>query len=173
MAGFKNEVMNAQNVNFGTVPLGAAEVVADGQLLIGSTVAPNIRVATLTAGAGISITNGAGSITVTNTSAGGTWLDTAGGALAANTGYFVTAAAAVTLPLTPAQGTIVEIVDQVGGGVVVTAAGANIIQVQNVASSAGGTSTSTQKGDALRLVFRTADLTWYCAPGAGGNWILA
>lgn len=111
---------------------------------------------------------------VTFTGSGGmSWLDTAGGALAANTGYFVTAAAAITLPLTPAQGTIVEIVDQVGGGVVVTAAGANIIQVQNVASSAGGTSTSTQKGDALRLVFRTADLTWYCAPGAGGNWILA
>lgn len=101
------------------------------------------------------------------------WLDTAGGALVNNTGYFVTAAAAVTLPAGVANGDTVEIVDVVGGGVVVTASGANIIQLQNVASSAGGTATSTQKGDSMRLKFRLADVTWYCVPGIGGNWILA
>lgn len=173
MAGFKNEVMNAQNVNFGTVALGAAEITLDGQLMIGSVVAPNIRPGFLTSTGGtVTITNGAGTINL-ESSAGVTWLDTAGGALVNNTGYFVTAAAVVTLPAGVANGDVVEIVDTVGGGVVVTASGADIIQIQNVASSAGGTATSTQKGDSLRLIFRLADVTWYCVPGAGGTWILA
>lgn len=64
MAGFDNDVVYGSNVDFrGTTPI-AAQVVADGQLLIGATAAPNIRVATLTAGAGITITNGAGAITI-------------------------------------------------------------------------------------------------------------
>lgn len=101
------------------------------------------------------------------------WIDSAGGALANHTGYFATAAAAYTLPAGAANGDMVEIVDTVGGGVVVTASGADIIQISNVASSAGGTATSTQKGDGLRLSFRLADLTWYCVPGVAGNWLLA
>lgn len=102
------------------------------------------------------------------------WLDSAGGITMANhTGYFATGAAAYTLPVGAANGDMVEIVDQVGGGVVVTAGGTDVIQIQNGASSAGGTATSTLKGDSLRLVFRLADTTWYCCPGAGGTWILA
>lgn len=101
------------------------------------------------------------------------WLDSAGGALVNHTGYFATAAAVYTLPAGVANGDMVEIVDTVGGGVVVTASGADIIQIQNVASSAGGTATSSQQGDSLRLSFRLADLTWYCCPGAGGIWVLA
>lgn len=101
------------------------------------------------------------------------WLDSAGGALVNHTGYFATAAAAYTLPAGVANGDQVEIVDTVGGGVVVTAQGGNVIQIQNVASSANGTATSTLKGDSLRLTFRLADGIWYATPGAGGNWLLA
>ena len=63
-AGFNNgTTMFADNVSFdGTDSPG--KVTTDGQLLIGSAVAPNIRVSTLTAGSGVSITNGAGSITI-------------------------------------------------------------------------------------------------------------
>lgn len=64
MAGFRNEVLHAVNVDFSGGSPVVGKVVADGQLLIGATAAPNIRVATLTAGAGISITNGAGSIQI-------------------------------------------------------------------------------------------------------------
>lgn len=61
--GFRNGVMVAYNVNFsGTTETG--EVVSDGQLLIGSTAAPYIKVGTLTAGNNVSITNGSGSITI-------------------------------------------------------------------------------------------------------------
>lgn len=64
MAGFDNEVMYANNVDFTGNAAVAGQVTTNGQLLIGSTAAPNIRVGTLTAGQGVSITNGAGSITV-------------------------------------------------------------------------------------------------------------
>lgn len=62
MAGFSNDIMFASNVNFAGGK--TATVTTDGQLLIGSTAAPNIRVGTITAGSGISITNGSGSITI-------------------------------------------------------------------------------------------------------------
>ena len=50
----------------------------DGQLWIGSTVAPHVRIGTLSAGTGISITPGSGNVTITNTAPGaGTDLHTA------------------------------------------------------------------------------------------------
>jgi len=55
--------MWADNVRFdGTGYPGA--ITTDGQILIGATVAPNIRVGTLTAGTGIAITPGAGTINI-------------------------------------------------------------------------------------------------------------
>jgi hypothetical protein len=56
--------MYADNVDFTGSTQPSPKVTANGQLLIGSAVAPNIRVATLTAGTGVSITNGAGTITI-------------------------------------------------------------------------------------------------------------
>lgn len=70
MAGFNRDTMYADNVDFTGSTQPSAQVTADGQLLIGSGVAPNIRVATLTAGTGVSITNGAGSITIGLSGAG-------------------------------------------------------------------------------------------------------
>ncbi len=71
MSGFDNDVLYADNVDFSGGSPVSAKVLSDGQLLIGSTVSPNIRVNTLTAGTGISITPGAGTITITNTGGGG------------------------------------------------------------------------------------------------------
>jgi hypothetical protein len=45
----------------------------DGQLLIGNTTGNTLTKTTLTAGTGISVTNGAGSITIANTSSGDPW----------------------------------------------------------------------------------------------------
>ena len=71
MAGFDNDVVYGTNVDFtGGSPV-TGQMTANGQLLIGSAVAPFIRANTLTAGTGISITNGAGTITITNTGGGG------------------------------------------------------------------------------------------------------
>ncbi len=73
MSGFDNEVLYANNVDFsGAFPV-SGKVIADGQLLIGSTASPNIRVSTLTPGAGINIQNSSGSIVISATGAGFVW----------------------------------------------------------------------------------------------------
>lgn len=64
------------DINF-TTGLGVAQggtgqtSYTDGQLLIGNSTGSTLTKATLTAGSGISITNGSGSITIANTSTGG------------------------------------------------------------------------------------------------------
>lgn len=96
MAGFtfdsgSRDVMFADNVDFSGATTPGAKVLSDGQLLIGATVAPNIRVGTLTAGAGVIITNGPGTITV-SLIGGGSAIETitgdSGGALVPTAGNF-------------------------------------------------------------------------------------
>jgi len=61
---------NAILLGAGTSPIASVGPLTNGQLIVGST--GNVPVATtLTAGAGIQITNAAGSITITNTGGGG------------------------------------------------------------------------------------------------------
>ena len=67
MAGFDNDTVYGTNVDFSGAANPAPTVLNKGELLIGSSIAPRIRVATLTAGAGITITNGDGSITIAAT----------------------------------------------------------------------------------------------------------
>lgn len=73
MSGIENDVLVAKNVNFDytAVPPHNGIVTADGQLLIGSTTNPNIAIVanTLTAGTGITVTNGPGTITIASTAA--------------------------------------------------------------------------------------------------------
>ena len=93
MAGFSNEVVYAKNVNF-TQAAGYAgvqpTVVSNGQLLIGSTASPNIRVGTLSSSNGsLTITNGAGTIDLTVASGTGTIMTltgNSGGALSPTAG---------------------------------------------------------------------------------------
>ncbi len=65
--------LSASNISSGTLAVangGTGQTTyTNGQLLIGNTTGNTLTKATLTAGDGISITNGTGSITVTNTSA--------------------------------------------------------------------------------------------------------
>ena len=64
MPGFQNDTLFAGNVDFtGNITHPTPQVTADGQLLIGATVAPNIRVGTLTSlDSSVTITPTAGSI---------------------------------------------------------------------------------------------------------------
>lgn len=70
MPGFDNNVMYADNVDFRGVQPVVPQVTTNGQLLIGSTATPNIRVNTLTPGSGVTITNGPGTITIGLTGGG-------------------------------------------------------------------------------------------------------
>jgi hypothetical protein len=86
----------------------------NGQLLIGNTTGNTLAKATLTAGTGISVTNGAGSITIANTLLGTPTLSVVTGttqSAAANTHYVLTNASAttVTLPSSPSAGDLIWI----------------------------------------------------------------
>lgn len=68
MAGFSNvngdeSIVYGDNVSFDGTERGG-KVTTNGQLLIGATASPHIRVNTLTAGSGVTIANGAGTITI-------------------------------------------------------------------------------------------------------------
>lgn len=68
-SGFSNDIMHAENVDFtGNFPV-TPQMTADGQLLIGAGLAPFLRANTLTAGTGITITNGPGTISIASNGA--------------------------------------------------------------------------------------------------------
>ena len=100
----------------GTVPVangGTGQTsYTDGQLLIGNTSGNTLNKATLTAGSGITITNGGGSITIANSAQGAPTLNVVTGTTQAAVNgnqYVLTNAAAttVTLPGSPSAGDIV------------------------------------------------------------------
>lgn len=135
----------------------------NGQLVIGSTGATPTT-ATLTAGTGINITNGAGSITIDNIGAMVAWADISGTtqAAAVDHGYVVSNAAqtTITLPATAALGSIVEVAGKGAGGWILVANTGQTIHLGSVATTVGGSLTSTNQYDCVRLVCVTADTTW-------------
>ena len=157
MAGFDNDVIYGSNVDFRGVEPIQGQVTADGQLLIGSTASPNIKVATLTAGSGIAITNGSGSITIASSGSGMAWVDVTGASqtVAANTGYLSNRAGAVafTLPASSTVGDVFEIVGVQGSWSLAQAANQQVkFGSQATTLGVGGSLASTDAGDCLRLV---------------------
>lgn len=63
MAGFSNDVMSADNVDFTGNAIPSAQMTQNGQLIIGDS-GGNPQINTLTAGTGITITNSAGNIQI-------------------------------------------------------------------------------------------------------------
>ena len=172
MAGFNGQTVLATNIDVNADPTTAGSFNADGQLLIGGALAPNMAVATLTAGPGIGILNGQNSITI---SAGAPVLWTnisASQALVNNNGYICVApggALSLSLPATSAVGDIIEVVLDGATSWTITQGAGQQIRYGNVQSTlgAGGSVASTAQGDALKLVCVTADLRWVATSGVG------
>ena len=172
MAGFSNQVCLCENIQTDASPVGTGSFTADGQLLIGGALAPNMAVATLTAGPGIGILNGQNSIVI---SAGAPVLWTnisASQALVNNNGYICVApggALSLSLPVTSAVGDIIEVVLDGATSWTITQGAGQQIRYGNVQSTlgAGGSVASTAQGDALKLVCVTADLRWVATSGIG------
>lgn len=71
MSGFTNDIMNAENVNFTNANPTVGSITSNGQLLIGSSVAPFIRPGFLTStGGSIAVTNSAGAINIEGSAQG-------------------------------------------------------------------------------------------------------
>ena len=137
-------------------------VATNGQLPIGSTGADPV-LATLTAGSGISITNGAGSITISGSGGGLAWTDVTGTsqAMAVNNGYFADNAGLVTLtlPSTAALGSLIAVVGKgAGGWKIAQNAGQTIhFGFVNTTTGTGGSLASTNQYDVVYLVCSTAN----------------
>lgn len=116
-------------------------------------------------GSGGASTSGAGS-TITINVAGVPWTNiSASQALVANNGYFCVSpggALSLSLPATSAVGSIIEVSLDGATSFTITQGAGQQIRLGNVATTAGvgGSLASTQQGDSVRLVCRTANLLW-------------
>lgn len=151
------------------------QLLTDGQLLIGHT-GSDPAAATLTAGAGITITNGAGTITVASSGGGLTWNDTTGtsATLAVQNGYIADNAALVTftLPATAALGDLIKIQGKGAGGWTIAQNANQAIHLGNAVTTTGvgGSLSSSNQYDAIELICITAGAsTIWSAASAVGN----
>ena len=141
-----------QVTNSSGVPVYSSTM-TNGQLIIGST-GGTPTAATLTAGANISITNGAGTITITATGlAGFSWTTVTGTsqAMLSNNGYIANNAGLVTLtlPATSAVGDEIDIIGKGAGGWKVQAGGGQTIVLGSSTTTSGGSVSSTQAKDSF------------------------
>jgi hypothetical protein len=174
MAGFSNQVCLAENIQTDANPLGTGSFTANGQLLIGGDAAPNMAVATLTAGNNISIANAQNSITITAASAHDQWtLIGASQTLSPDNGYICTSggALALLLPPTSAVGDMINVILDGATSWQITQGAGQQVRYGNVETTAGagGSITSTQQGDSLTIVCVTADTRWIVMSGLGNH----
>ncbi len=91
-----------------------------------------------------------------------------------NSGSFATAAITLTLPASAglADGDLFEFVCTTASALVIQAVGSQKIRIGTLLSSAAGTATSTNIGDAVKFRFRAADGFFY-ATSVIGTWLIA
>jgi hypothetical protein len=141
-----------------------------GQLAIGSTGADPVA-ASLSAGAGITITPGAGSITIATSGGGLTWsVVAAPTTIVVNNGYGANSGGttAFTLPVTAALGSIFTIVGMAVGWTIAQAAGQEIFFGNtHTTNGVGGSLASTNSGDCITCVCLVANTTWFVTSSIG------
>ncbi len=145
----------------------------NGQVLIGSTGVSPVA-ATLTAGAGVTIANAAGSITISATGGGLTWtvVTASTQAMAVNSGYIAnySGTCVMTLPATAAVGTIQAVtgMNTATGWQIAQNAGQQIFfGTASTTSGTGGSLTSTNIRDTVYLVCIVANTTWNVVDSIG------
>lgn len=181
MPGFANDssnnsIMWSDNVDFSGAVVPSRAITTNGQLLIGSTIAPNIQPGILTS-PDTSITIGYSSPNITlkvNTAFLFKWQDVSGAFISnRSNGYFITATASSTLPAGASEGDTIEYALDTAQILTLTASVGQTIRIGNNVSSSGGTAVSTLRGDSLSLVFRAASQSWIAVPAPVGTWTLA
>ncbi len=173
-SGVSSPTANGVLIANGASPF-SSQVLTDGQLIIGDTGSAPVA-ATLTAGTGISIVNGAGSITISQSGAApDAWVEVTGTsqAMAVNTGYTANNAGLVSLslPATSAVGDWIE-VNGLGAGLwSITQAAGQQIFFGNVASTLGATGSldATLQYDCVKLRALKNDGTFWVAVASVGN----
>lgn len=145
----------------------------NGQILIGSTGNPPV-LGTLTAGPGISIVNGAASITISGTAASIGWnVVTSSTPMVAENGYIANSVSSITLtlPTTATVGSALAIINFNTGGFTIAQNSSQNIRIGSSVSTtgAGGSISSTAQGDALYLTCVVANTSWVSLGAPQGN----
>jgi hypothetical protein len=161
VSGLNSVARSVMTTNASGVPTWIA--LADGELVIGST-AGSPAAATLTAGSGISISEGSNTITISGVAAGLGWNTDATGtiAMATDTAYVCSNAGATTgtLPATAPLGSVCALEGLGAGGWVLTANTGQTIKIGSSTTSSGGTLTSAAATDNVYVVCIVANTTW-------------
>lgn len=176
VAGLSTANNGVLTTGTGGVPVITA-LASDGQLIIGSSAgAP--AAATITAGSGITVTNGHNSITISASSSGFSWTDvtTATQTIAAENGYITDRAGGVTYTL-PASGSLGDTFKIVGksGIATITPLANQQLLIGSASGTVGvtGTAVSTNTGDSITFVCITSGAsTVWRAETFVGNWTL-
>lgn len=139
---------------------GWSGTLINGQVIVGSTGATPVA-ATLTAGAGVSITNGAGTITIASTTADIFWAANASSSFTAvvNNGYILTSGSATTvaLPTTFAVGALIGVQGQGAAWTATLGASTNVKAFGNTYTTSLA---STNNTDNVVLIGLVANTTW-------------
>jgi hypothetical protein len=162
-------------VGEGTSPVTPI-VLTNGQILVGSTGVDPVA-ATLTAVSGVSITVGAGSITVSATGTD-TTVEVTGTSqsMAVNTRYIANNAGLVTLtlPTTASQGDTIPVRGKGAGGFKIAQnAGQSIVFGNQTTSTGTGGSVTAIQGDNFSLECITANTGWMLVSDMGSTKTLA
>lgn len=137
----------------------------NGQLLIGNT-GNNPSASTLSAGSGISITNGSGTITIAASGAGFAWTTVTGTSqtIAIENGYIANNASLITftLPATASIGDEFEIIGLGAGGWTIHQNSGQAIQFGSAVTTTGvgGSLSSFNRYDTVRVVCTVANTTF-------------
>jgi hypothetical protein len=147
----------------------------NGQLLIGSTGTSPVSSA-LTPGTGISISNAAGSITISCSGGGMAFVHqtTSSVTMASNTTYFIDNGASLvtlTLPVTFSAGDVFRVIGFSSGGWKIAQNASQQIQIGNVTSTSGtsGYASSTIQSDSIEIVALAANTRLATCVGPQGN----
>jgi hypothetical protein len=156
-------------VGAGTAAITQLANATNGQLPIGSTGADPV-LATITAGTGITVTNGAGSITIAANGAGFPYTDESTSFSAvSNNGYFVTGTATATMPASPSQGDRITFILDTTNVLTVTANTGQVLRIGSTVSASAGTAASNARGDSVTFIYRSSDTAWI-AMSVVGTW---
>ena len=152
--------------------IGNLPALTDGQLFIGSTGNPPVANG-LTAGANITITPAAGSITIAASTGGFTWNDVVGISvtMAVDNGYVANNAGLVTLtlPLAAVFGSTFQIAGNGAGGFLIAQNAGQTIHFNGLSTTTGaaGSLSSTTRYDAVELVCTVANTDFVVLDSSG------
>lgn len=152
------------------------QLTTNGQLIIGSTGAFPVAT-TLTAGANITITNGAGSITIAGTNAEGPFTEVTGTTqtIAVNNRYSANNASLVTftLPAAAALGDTFEVMGKGAGKFAIAQGAGQTVHTQSLSTTtgAGGSLTALEQYNWIRMTCTTAN-TDFVVTGMTGDYTI-